>query len=293
MAEIGFVGLGTMGSAMARRLVDAGHTVRVRNRYPDAATPLVEAGAVRASSAADALASGIVFSMLANDAAVDEVFSEDAVAGASGSLHVNMASISPGAARALAVRHAAAGVGYVAAPVVGRPPVAAAGQLNILAGGSDADIDRLSEYFDVLGARTWRIGTEPAQANVAKIAVNFTIIHAIEALGESIALVENHGIDAADFVELLTSTLFGGVAYSGYGDIIVNRRYEPAGFTARLGLKDLGLAETAAEQVGVSLPTASALRSVFEQTLAQPGAEKLDWAAIAEISRTSASAAAS
>jgi 3-hydroxyisobutyrate dehydrogenase-like beta-hydroxyacid dehydrogenase len=173
--------------------------------------------------------------------------------------------------------------------VLGRPPVAVAGQLNILAGGADADIDRLEPYFDVIGARTWRIGTEPAQANLVKIAVNFNIIHAIEALGESIAIIENHGIGAEQFVELLTSTLFGGASYTAYGDIIAHRRYQPAGFTTALGLKDLGLAEAAAEQVGVTLPTAAALRGVFEQTLAKAGGEKLDWAAIAEISRTVAS----
>ena len=286
MAEIGFVGLGTMGSAMARRLVDAGHTVRVWNRNPDAAAPLLEAGAVRAESAEHALDAGIAFSMLSNDAAVDAVFSEEALADAAGTLHVNMASISPVAARALAERHAAAGVAYVAAPVLGRPPVAAAGKLNILAGGSDADVARVAEFFEILGARTWRIGTDPAQANVAKIAVNFNLIHAIEAIGESIALVENHGIAPEQFVELLTGTLFGGISYAGYGDIIVNRRYTPAGFAAPLGLKDLGLAEAAAAEVGVTLPTASALRGVFEQTLAKPGGAELDWAAIAEISRT-------
>jgi len=286
MAEIGFVGLGTMGSAMARRLVDAGHTVRVWNRNPDAAAPLLEAGAVRAESAGHALDAGIAFSMLSDDAAVDAVFSEEALADAAGTLHVNMASISPVAARALAERHAAAGVAYVAAPVLGRPPVAAAGKLNILAGGSDADVARVAEFFEILGARTWRIGTDPAQANVAKIAVNFNLIHAIEAIGESIALVENHGIAPEQFVELLTGTLFGGISYAGYGDIIVNRRYTPAGFAAPLGLKDLGLAEAAAAEVGVTLPTASALRGVFEQTLAKPGGAELDWAAIAEISRT-------
>lgn len=286
MAEIGFVGLGTMGSAMARRLVGAGHTVRVWNRSPDAAALLLDAGAVAADSPAQALESGLVFSMLSDDAAADAVFSEDALGRAPGSLHVNMASISPDAARNLTDRHAAAGVGYVAAPVLGRVNLAAEGKLNILAGGADADIDRLEPYFRVLGARTWRIGTDPAQANLVKIAVNFTIIHAIEALGESISIVEHHGVDAAQFVELLTSTLFGGVSYTVYGDIIAHRRYEPAGFTAALGLKDLGLAQDAAEQVGVTLPTAAALRRVFERTLAKPGGAGLDWAAIAEISRT-------
>ncbi len=288
MSEVGFIGLGTMGSAMARNLVDAGHTVRVWNRNPDATAPLLDAGAVAAESPAHALESGIAFSMLSNDAAVDAVFNEEALRAVPGSLHVNMASISPVAARALADRHSAAGVGYVAAPVLGRPPVAVAGKLNILAAGADADIDRLEPYFDVIGARTWRIGTEPAQANLVKIAVNFNIIHAIEAIGESIAIVEHHGIDPVDFAELLTSTLFGGMSYTAYADIIAHRRYEPAGFTTVLGLKDLGLAEAAAAQVGVTLPTAPALRRVFEETLAKPGGESLDWAAIAEISREAA-----
>lgn len=288
MAEIGFVGLGTMGSAMARRLVDAGHTVRVWNRSPDATTPLLEAGAVQADSAAHALASGVAFSMLANDEAVEAVFADDALATASGAVHVNMASVSPELARRMAVRHADAGVGYVAAPVLGRVNLAAEGRLNILVAGTGADVDRVADYLAVMGARTWRIGEEPAQANLVKIAVNFNIIHAIEAIGESIAIVEHHGVDPEQFVELLTNTLFGGVSYAAYGDIIAHRRYEPAGFTAALGLKDLGLAETAAAQVGVTLPTVAALRSVFEQTLAKPGGEKLDWAAIAEISRAAA-----
>ncbi|HEU0207211.1 MAG TPA: NAD(P)-dependent oxidoreductase [Pseudolysinimonas sp.] len=289
MAEIGFIGLGTMGSAMARNLVDAGHTVRVWNRNPAAAAPLLEAGAVLAESPVQALESGIAFSMLSNDAAVDAVFDEEVLGRVPGSLHVNMASISPVAARALAERHASAGVGYVAAPVLGRPPVAVAGQLNILAAGSAAEIDRLEPFFDVIGRRTWRIGTEPAQANLVKIAVNFNIIHAIEALGESISIVEHYGIDPVGFTELLTGTLFGGMSYTSYADIITHRRYEPAGFTTVLGLKDLGLAEAAAEAVGVTLPSVGALRSVFEQTLAKPGGEKLDWAAIAEISREAAS----
>jgi 3-hydroxyisobutyrate dehydrogenase-like beta-hydroxyacid dehydrogenase len=196
-----------------------------------------------------------------------------------------MASLSPALARTLTARHAAAGVGYVAAPVIGRPPVAAAGKLNILAGGPSDYIDQAAPYLDVLGVRTWRIGAEPASANLVKIAVNYNLIHAIEALGESISLVENSGVDAGLFVELLTGSLFGGVAYAGYGDIITNRRYEPAGFSLPLGFKDLGLADDAARDVGVILPTMSALRGVFEDALAQPGAASQDWAAIAEVSR--------
>jgi 3-hydroxyisobutyrate dehydrogenase-like beta-hydroxyacid dehydrogenase len=286
MTRIGFIGLGTMGSAMAARLVAAGHEVLVWNRSPHAAEPLVAAGAIAATSAEEAMSTGLVFSMLSNDAAVDAIFSAACLSTTPGALHVNMASVSPAMARTLASRHAAAGVGYVAAPVLGRPTVAAAGKLNILAGGSPENIERLAPYLDVLGVRTWHISELPERANLVKIAVNFNLIHAIEALGESIALVENSGVDPELFVELLTGTFFGGVAYGVYGEIITQRRYEPAGFSLALGLKDLGLAQDAAAEAGVTLPTMPALRSVFERSLAEAGGTNLDWSAIAEISRT-------
>jgi 3-hydroxyisobutyrate dehydrogenase-like beta-hydroxyacid dehydrogenase len=286
MAELGFVGLGTMGSAMARRLLERGHTVRVWNRSPEAIDRLVAVGARAADSPADALRTGVAISMLSDDAAADAVWDEATLAAAPSALHINMASVSPELSRRLGERHAAAGVSYLAAPVLGRSNLAAEGKLNILAAGASTDVERAAEFFDALGARTWRFGEEPDQANLVKIAVNFNIIHAMEAIGESIAIVENHGIAATQFTELLSSTLFGGVSYTVYGDIIANRRYLPAGLTLPLGLKDLGLAETAAAQVGVVLPTAPALRAVFEQALAAPDAEKLDWSAIAEISRT-------
>jgi 3-hydroxyisobutyrate dehydrogenase and related beta-hydroxyacid dehydrogenases len=286
MTELGFIGLGTMGSAIARRLMDAGHTVRVWNRSPAAMEPLVAAGAVAAESPIDALSTDVTFSMLADDAAVDAVFNAATLGAATGGLHVNMASVSPAMARRLSARHAAEGIGYVAAPVLGRKDLAAVGKLNILVGGITTEIDQVAPYLDAIGVRTWRMGNEPAQANLVKIAVNFNLIHAIEALGESIAIVENHGIDPHNFVDLLTQTLFAGVAYTGYGGIIANRRYQPPGFTLQLGLKDLGLAESAALEAGVTLPSAETLRSVFEQAISNQGADELDWAAIAEISRT-------
>ena len=286
MTELGFIGLGTMGSAIARRLIDAGHIVWVWNRSPAAMEPLVAAGAVAAESPIDAMSTDVTFSMLADDAAVDTVFTAAMLGTATGGLHVNMASVSPTMARRLSARHAAEGVGYIAAPVLGRQSLAVAGKLNILVGGAATEIDRVAPYLDAIGVRTWRMGEEPAQANLVKIAVNFNLIHAIEALGESIAIVENHGIDPVNFVELLTQTLFAGVAYTGYGEIIAKRRYQPPGFTLQLGLKDLGLAEAAASEAGVTLPSAKTLRSVFEQAISRQGADELDWAAIAEISRT-------
>ncbi|MGX5682853.1 NAD(P)-dependent oxidoreductase [Schumannella luteola] len=280
---IGFLGLGSMGSAMAGRLLETGHDVLAWNRSPGAAEAL--AGASVASTAAEALAQPVSFSMLANDEAADAVLSVEAIGDAPGRIHVNTASISMRLAGVLQERFESAGVRYVAAPVLGRPPVAAAGRLNILAAGAPDDVDAVLPHLEALSARVWRLGEKPPMANAVKIAVNYNIIHALEAIGESVALVERQGIDANEFTELLSSTLFGGVVYDGYGRIIAEQKYVPPGFTVTLGLKDLSLAEEIAEAGGVTLPTAPALRAVFERTLAEPSLADADWAAIAEVAR--------
>ncbi|MEO5919736.1 MAG: NAD(P)-dependent oxidoreductase [Pseudolysinimonas sp.] len=285
MAELGFLGLGTMGSEMAKRLVGAGHRVRVWNRSPAAADELVAAGAVRAVSAADALAADVSFSMLANDEAAEAVLTRDNLVGAPGRVHVNMASISPDAADRLGAVHERAGVAYVAATVLGRSTVAAAGKLNIMAAGPAATVDALEPYLSELGTRTWRMGERPRMANVVKAAVNYNIIHAIQALGESITLVEGHGVDASEFVELLSSSLFGGIVYTGYGTAIAEQRYTPPGFLMELGRKDLTLAERAAAEVGVELPTAPVLHELFDAAMADDELRTYDWAGLAEVTR--------
>jgi 3-hydroxyisobutyrate dehydrogenase-like beta-hydroxyacid dehydrogenase len=280
---IGFLGLGSMGSAMAGRLLETGHDVLAWNRSPGAAESL--AGASVASSPTEALAQPVSFSMLANDEAADAVLSSANIGDALGRIHVNTASISMRLAGILQERFEAAGVRYVAAPVLGRPPVAAAGNLNILAAGAPDDVDAVLPYLEALSARVWRLGEKPPMANAVKVAVNYNIIHALEAIGESVALVERQGIDPVEFTELLSSTLFGGIVYQGYGAIIAEQKYVPPGFTVTLGLKDLSLAEDIAEAGGVTLPTAPALRAVFERTLAEPSLAEADWAAIAEVAR--------
>jgi 3-hydroxyisobutyrate dehydrogenase-like beta-hydroxyacid dehydrogenase len=286
--KLSFIGLGSMGSAMANRLIEAGHDVTVWNRSTAAAEPLVAAGATVASSVAEAFAHPFVFSMLSNDAAALELFSaENLAAAAPGTIHVNHSSLSLDAADELSARHAAAGVGYIAAPVLGRPPLAAAGQLNIIAGGDPAHIEAVQVYLDVLGKKTWNMGPTARGANLVKIGVNFNIIHAIAALGESVALVERGGVEATLFVELLTSSLFGGIAYTGYGNAIATKTYRPAGFTIPLGRKDLGLVEQAAAEMNLTLASIPGLREVFEKALANPDLEGADWAAIAEVSRES------
>jgi 3-hydroxyisobutyrate dehydrogenase-like beta-hydroxyacid dehydrogenase len=282
--RIGFLGLGSMGSAMAGRLVDAGHEVAVWNRSADAAAPLVAAGARSVPSPGDALSTGLSFSMLADDAAAERVLDDAAVAQARG-IHVNMASISPAAADRLEARFRGAGVEYISAPVLGRPTVAAAGKLNILAAGPPATVEQVLPLLEILGARIWRLGDRPRAANVVKVAVNYNIIHAIQALGESFAMTERHGVGPALFQELLTSTLFDGVVYRGYGTEIVEQAYDPPGFVMALGFKDLKLAEEVAAERDVSLPTAAAMHRVYEIALADPELATYDWGAAAEVMR--------
>ncbi|MEV1130710.1 NAD(P)-dependent oxidoreductase [Agromyces sp. NPDC049794] len=285
MTRIGFLGLGNMGSAMAGRLVAAGHEVVVWNRSPEAAAALVASGATLAADPADALAAPISFSMLANDEAAESVLTAEHLRGDEGRVHVNMASISAAAADRLQAVHEEVGVDYVAAPVLGRPTVAEAGKLNIMAAGPAELVDRVEPLLAELGVRVWTFGDVPRRANVTKAAVNFMILHALQALGESITLVEAHDIDASDFVELLTNSLFGGVVYSGYGPMIAERRYSPAGFSMALGLKDLGLAEGLADEKGITLPTAPVIRDRFERALADDELKDYDWSGVAEVTR--------
>jgi len=286
MADVGFLGLGAMGSVVAGRLAAAGLHLTVWNRSGPATEPLQAAGAVVGPDPVAALALPVSFSMLADDAATEAVLTDEALTGGPGRVHVCLASISPEASELLRSRCERAHVAYVAAPVLGRPEVAAAGQLNILAGGPDDAVARVADLLAAIGKRTWHVSNEPPVANVIKIAVNYTIMHSLQALAESTALVEAYGVPAPDFAELLAETLFGGIVHRTYGDLIARRAYRPAGFTVPLGAKDLRLAREIAAARDVHLPSAAVLDEIFSAALGRPGAEKDDWASIAEVTRT-------
>jgi len=284
MATVGFIGLGSMGSGMAARLVEGGHDVLVWNRSKEPVAELVAKGAREAAEASDALAADISFSILANDAAVDAVLSPEALAGAKGKAHMNMASISPSFATKVTERFREAGVGYAAACVLGRPAVAAAGQLNILAAGPEDVLAAAQPYFDLMGKQTWPFGETPSVANSVKALCNYVLIHAHQALGETIAMAERLDVDPGQFVELLTASFVGGPAYTVYGPIIASQSYEPAAFTMTLGRKDLGLAEEVAQATDTHLATLPGLKAVYERAL-EEGFADYDWSAIAEVTR--------
>lgn len=272
--NIGFIGLGNMGGAIAARLLAAGHAVRVWNRSPEPAQRLAEQGAQVQTTVREACAAEVVFSMLSDDRAVREVFLGTASPATRGSVHVNMATVSPQLSDELAERLQAEGCGYLAAPVLGRPDVAAAGKLNILAAGPASAFERVAPLFEVIGQKTWRLGERAAQANIAKLAANFMLAAAIESMGEAAALAGGYGIEPATLFELITHTFFPGPVYEGYGRVIAESRFEPAGFKARLGLKDVRLVLAAADAVNTPMPFGSHVRDSLLETLARGEGEK-------------------
>ena len=280
MMDVGFIGLGAMGSAMAGNIVRAGHQVRAWNRSSDAGRNVD--GVRMVGSPRDAFQADAVFTMLSDDDAIRDVVLKPGVLAdvRDGVVHVVTATISVDFADELRDRHAESGIGYVSAPVFGRPDVAAAGQLNIMAAGKMAAIDKVRPLLDVLGKKTWVMGEDPKQANAAKIAGNMMITMAIEAMAEAIVLTNSNGVAPDEFFELILGTLFGGRSYETYSAKIVKGDFEP-GFKMTLGLKDLRLATAAAEKAGKALPILDAVRDRMAQAV-HAGMGDKDWSGIAD-----------
>ena len=276
--DVGFIGLGAMGSAMAANLVKAGHQVRAWNRSGDPGI----AGVAMAAEPADAFQAEAVLTMLSDDPAIREVLLDAGVLRTArpGLVHVVTSTISVTFAGELAAAHEAAGVGYVSAPVLGRPDVAREGQLNILAAGKRQAVDTVRPLLDVLGRKVWDLGEAPTRANAAKIAANMMITMAIEAMAEAVVLTEANGLPRDAFFELILGTLFGSRSYQTYSANIAGGNYEP-GFKARLGLKDLGLAAAAADAAGKRLPMLDAVRGRMAEAV-DAGLGEKDWSAMAD-----------
>lgn len=283
---MGFIGLGNMGAAMAENLLRAGHSVTAYNRSRAKVDALVAVGARPAHTVAEACRGDAVISMLANDEAVEAVtFGDGGILGSlrPGGVHISCSTISVDLARRLTEAHAEAGQRFVSAPVFGRPEAAAARKLFIVAAGEPELLQTLSPVFDALGQRTFVVAEEPITANLVKLSGNFLIASVIESLGEAMALIGKAGVDKETYLEILTSTLFGAPAYQVYGGLIAREEFEPAGFAATLGLKDIRLVLEAGEDLQVPLPIASLLRDRFLTLLAN-GGSALDWSAVGALS---------
>ena len=279
--NVGFIGLGQMGSAMACRLLEQGHSVVAWNRSPAAAQRLGERGARVARSAGETLEPGLTITMLGDDRACREVWLDAGLTSRmpAGGLHLNMASVSVDTARAFTRAHRAANSAYVAAPVFGRPAAAGQGGLDIVAAGDPAALARCAPLFETLGRQWFDAGAEPSLANAVKIARNFLLGCIVESLGEAFALAEANGVDPGALHRILTSTSLGCPAYVNYGRLILDPPAQPT-FPLRLGQKDIEIALAAGESAGIPMPLARLLLDEHREAIAE-GYGEGDWAALA------------
>jgi 3-hydroxyisobutyrate dehydrogenase-like beta-hydroxyacid dehydrogenase len=286
LSEVGFIGLGRMGTPMAANLSAAGHRVIAYVRRPDEIGKLVELGLRPTMDITKLFDCAVVVSMLPNDDAVrDVVFGRQdlGIAGLGlglrpGAIHLSMSTISTATATQLAKQHACWGQCYVAAPVFGNPDAAKARQLYIVAAGIPPAIERCRPLTDCLGQQTFVIGRDAAVANLIKLLGNMMTATTLEMLGEATALFLKRGLDPKPFIEILTNTMFGGRVHRIYGDKIVRQSYAP-GFVMPLALKDVRLALAEADNAGVPMPSVQVVRDRLTTGIAR-GYAGLDWTAL-------------
>lgn len=283
--KVGFLGLGRMGQGMSRRILEAGHEVVVFDVIKEATKGLADAGATVAASVGDACKGrDIVVTMLAEDFVVKEVVLgpggvRDSLP--AGSIHLAMGTYSIPTVRTIEAEHAKAKQMLVAAPVLGRPDLAATGQLGIVAAGPAEAVQKCDPLFQVMGRRTFQAGSKPEYANAIKLANNFVLGCAIEAMAEGFALVRKYGVVPQAFFDVMTEGLFAAPAYKVYGKIMVDESYDKVGFTTLLGLKDFNLIMEAADLARVPLPSGNAFRDRLLGAIAHGDGEK-DWAVVAK-----------
>ncbi len=282
--DIGFIGLGHMGKAIAANLLRASHRLRVWNRSPDAARELATLGAKLVAEPAEAAQAEVLMTMLADDESTHGVLVSGGVldGAARGLILANLATVSIALTRELAQLARQRGIAYVAAPVFGRPEVARAAKLNIVVAGEESAVARVQPLLTAIGERIWPVGSAPEHATVVKLAGNFMIASALETMGEAAALVQAHGVPPREFLKVLTTTLFAAPVYQNCGRLIAEQQYEPAAFKLVLGLKDVRLALQAGEAARVPMPFASVLRDQLLEAVAAGKAES-DWAMLAEV----------
>lgn len=282
--KVGFIGLGRMGQGMARNVLDAGNDLIVYNRTAAKAEDLRAAGATVVGSVAAAVAGrDVVITMLTDDTALTAVAGGEGgliAALAADTIHLAMGTHSVEMTRAIAATHGAANQIFVAAPVLGRPERAAAGDLGIIPAGPADAVARLQPLFEAMGQRQFDGGSEPEAAAAIKIAHNFVLGCAIEVIGEGVSLVRKYGVEPLVLHQVLSEGIFACPAYKIYGDIIVREAYDDVGFTTSIGLKDCNLALAAAEAAHMPLPSANVWRDRLLGAMAHGDGER-DWAVVA------------
>jgi len=283
--KLGFIGLGHLGIPIAENLLVNTKQLYVYNRTAGKAGALTEKGAVLCPSVRE-LASlcDIVFSIVSDDAALKQITTGDEGIAANlkeGGIHVCISTILPATAKELSALHLEYNTYYIGSPVMGRPEAARAGKLVFLVSGDAHAIEKVKPLLQQAGgASVWEIGSEPEAANIAKLCSNLLIISAIEAMAEGIHLAEKSGLDANKWMNVLTQTLFSAPIYINYGNILLKKAYQPAGFSLRLGLKDVNLMAEQASSVGADLPFGKLLQKRLKADV-ENGLAEHDWTAIA------------
>jgi 3-hydroxyisobutyrate dehydrogenase-like beta-hydroxyacid dehydrogenase len=257
--KVGFVGLGRMGQGMAGRILGAGHELTVFDVVPAATRPLVEAGARAAGSIRD-LASGldVIVSMLVHDAAIRTVaFDAEGLCDTlpKGAIHVVMGTHGVACVRELEQRHGAAGQILVAAPVLGRPDLAASGQLGIVAAGPTEAVARVQPLLDVMGRKTFPAGLKPESATAIKLANNAVLGCAMVAMAEGFSLIRKYAVEPQIFQDVMTEGLFAAPAYKIYGQKMVDESFDQVGSPISVGLKDAKLIAEAGALANVPMPS--------------------------------------
>jgi 3-hydroxyisobutyrate dehydrogenase-like beta-hydroxyacid dehydrogenase len=286
--KIAFIGLGRMGSGMARSLIRAGHELTVYNRSVEKARA-IEGARVAESPGEACRDAEAAISMLADDSAVEAmVFSSNGIASGlkPGSTHISSSTISTALARRLAAEHAKRKQGYLSATVFGRPDVAEANHLVVALGGSRELIEHYKPVFEAIGRATFIAGGEAWQSNAVKLCGNYMIATLLETLGEAFATMRKARVDPHVFLEIVNS-LFQSPVYASYGKAVADEKFEPAGFALKLGLKDMRLVLAAAEEFASPMPIASLVRDHFVDAIAH-GQGEMDWSSIARVSTRNA-----
>ncbi len=278
---VGFIGTGNMGLPMAENLIRAGHGMRIYNRTTGKAAALTALGAEQVTTVRDlAEPGGVIISMISDDTALEQICAAGMIEGlAPGGVHISMSTVSPAAARRVARNHRNLGVDYVAAPVFGRPEAAVASRLWICVSGPAAARERIKPILLALGQEIFEFGEDPGAANVAKLAGNFLLGSAVEAMAEAATFAEKNGLSATPLIEMLSRTLFACPVYQTYGRLLVEKHYEPAGFRLALALKDINLVLDAADESTTPMPLASLLHDRMISGAAK-GRMELDWSVI-------------
>jgi len=283
--DIGFIGLGNLGTPIAENILEKTRRLFVYNRTASKAQPLIEKGATMCNSIKElSQKCDVVFSVVSDDAALNDI-----TKGNNGiaqnlkehSIHISVSTILPATAKELTQVHKQFNNHYIASPVMGRPEAARAGKLNFLVSGEQAIIETIKPLLQLAGGLgIWEFGSEAPAANVAKLCTNFLIVAAIESMAEGINLAKKSGVDSISWINMITQTMFAAPVYINYSNILLKEMFQPAGFALKLGLKDVNLVMKQSNEAKAEMPIGKLMQQRLRESV-ENGLGDHDWTAVA------------